>query len=329
MRLVKPAKIIYILDLHFQLNNLLRCFWINKSGEMDDYGPDLQVGMIFRNREAFKQHIAMFAIAKKFRYRSTKSDPTMMILRCISSACRWRVYAVRLKDSEVFEVRTLVSDHTCSIDQRRGYQCQATSGVIGELMRSKFAGNAIGPKPNEIRVMMRGDHDVSISYWKAWKSRDMAVDSGHGTCNASYIRLPAYLNNLVLANPGSLANLHTELNEAGGNRFKYMFLALGASVEGYKAMRKVVIVDGTHLKGRYAGCLLTASAQDGNYQIFPLAFAIVDSENDRSWEWFFQNLATFVPNDSRLVVVSDRHPSIYKAISKVFFVDIISNMVSW
>lgn len=53
-------------------------------------------------------------------------------------------------------------------------------------------------------------------------------------------------------------------------------------------MRKVVIVDGTHLKGKYAGCLLTASAQDGNYQIFPLAFAIVDSENDMSWDWFFQ-----------------------------------------
>lgn len=166
-------------------------------------------------------------------------------------------------------------------------------------------------------MMMRGDHDVSISYWKAWKSRDLAVDNSHGNCNASYILLPSYLNSLVLANPGSLANLHTEPTPQGGQRFKYMFLALGASIDGYEMMRKVVVVDGTHLKGRYAGCMLTASAQDGNYQIFPLAFAIVDSENDMSWEWVFQNLSAFVPNEPGLVVVSYRHPSIYKAMSKV------------
>lgn len=259
----------------------------------------------------------MVAIAKTFCYRSAKSDPSMMILKCISSTCQWRVYATKLKDSEVFEVRKLVSVHTCSIAERGGYQGQATSAVIGELMKSKFAGNGIGPRPREIKMMMRGDHDVSISYWKAWKSRELAVDNGHGTCNASYIKLSVYLNNLVLENPGSLANLHTEQTEAGGHRFKYMFLALGASVEGYKAMRKVVVVDGTHLKGRYAGCLLTASAQDGNYQIFSLAFAIVDSENDMLWEWFFENQSAFVPNEPRLVVVSDRHPSIYKRISKV------------
>ncbi|CAA7026202.1 unnamed protein product [Microthlaspi erraticum] len=49
-------------------------------------------------------------------------------------------------------------------------------------------------------------------------------------------------------------------------------------------MRKVVIVDGAHLKGRYGGCILTASAQDENFQIFPIAFAILDSENDNAWE---------------------------------------------
>lgn len=82
-------------------------------------------------------------------------------------------------------------------------------------------------------------------------------------------------------------------------------------------MIKVVVVNGTHLKGRYASCLLTGSAQDGNYQIFPLAFAIVDSENDMPWEWFFRQLTRFVPNKDGLVIVSDSRPSIYKAISQV------------
>lgn len=116
----------------------------------------------------------------------------------------------------------------------------------------------------------------------------MAIDNVQGSCNASYIHLPSYLNKLVTVNPGTIANLCAEPTDDGGHRFKYMFVALGASVKGYQYMRKVIVVDGTHLKGKYAGCLLTASAQDGNYQIFPLAIAVVDSENDASWEWFFQ-----------------------------------------
>lgn len=82
-------------------------------------------------------------------------------------------------------------------------------------------------------------------------------------------------------------------------------------------MRNVIIVDGTHLRGKYGGCLLTASAQDGNYQIFPLAMGVVDSENDKAWEWFFKLLLQFIPNHEDVVFVSDRHLSIYYAISKV------------
>lgn len=88
-------------------------------------------------------------------------------------------------------------------------------------------------------------------------------------------------------------------------------------MKGYEYMRKVVVIDGTHLRGKYAGCLLTASAQDGNYQIFPLAFAIVDGENDRSWEWFFNKLSSFVPDGEDVVFVSDRNASIYHGLSKV------------
>ncbi|RIA04115.1 hypothetical protein BRARA_K01685 [Brassica rapa] len=241
-----------------------------------------------------------------------------MVLECCGDDCPWRVYAVKLKEADVFEIRKVVPDHLCTVDERGGYQTQATSSVIGELMRSKFGGSCGGPKPREIRQMMRGDHDVDISYWKAWRSRDVAIDKAKGTSQSSYRQLPDYLHRLAAANPGTITELLTEPVEGGASRFKYMFVAFGASVQGYAFMRKVVVVDGTHLKGKYAGCLLTASAQDGNYQIFPLAFAIVDSENDMSWEWFFKQLSVFVAGSEGLVFVSDRHTSIFKAVSKVF-----------
>lgn len=134
------------------------------TGELGDYGNEVAVGMMFRNRDAFKHHMAIYAISEKFRYKSRKSDPGLMVLQCCSDDCPWRVYAVKLKDGEVFEIRKVVSEHLCTVDERGGYQTQATSSVIGELMRSKF-GRACGrPKPREIREMMRGDHDLDISY---------------------------------------------------------------------------------------------------------------------------------------------------------------------
>lgn len=66
------------------------------------------------------------------------------------------------------------------------------------------------------------------------------------------------------------------------------------------------------------GVLITASAQDANHQIYPLAYAVVDSENDRSWRWFFEQLLVVIPCSSDLVFVSDRHLSIGKSVESVF-----------
>ncbi|XP_024007700.1 uncharacterized protein LOC112083867 [Eutrema salsugineum] len=79
----------------------------------------------------------------------------------------------------------------------------------------------------------------------------------------------------------------------------------------------VIVVDGCHLTGKYEGTLLVATAQDGNFQIFPLAFGIVDSENDHAWEWFFRKLRECFTDEYPLVIVSDRHHSIKKACETV------------
>ena len=80
----------------------------------------------------------------------------------------------------------------------------------------------------------------------------------------------------------------------------------------------VIIVDGTFLKSKFRGTLISATTQDASGKIFPLAFAIVDSENDASWEWFFvQVKKTFGVRD-KLSIVSGRHESIISAVKKVY-----------
>ncbi|KFK34339.1 hypothetical protein AALP_AA5G132400 [Arabis alpina] len=146
---------------------------------------------------------------------------------------------------------------------------------------------------------------------------EVAMEKAVGSAKGSYALLPAYLTKLERANPGSEIHIATE-NINGATTFKFLFLSFAASIRGWDYMRRVILLDGTHLHGRYGGCMLTASAQDGNYQIFPLAYAIVDSENDKSWEWFFSCLSKVISDSRDLVFISDRHISIYNGLQKVY-----------
>lgn len=172
------------------------------------------------------------------------------------------------------------------------------------MLRNRYGGTGgVGPRPGTVMEIMQNDHSIPIIYWKAWKSREIAIDRGSGNADTSYLALPTYLAKLSNANPGSVMAIETTEAAEGSHRFKYLFLAFGASVKGFTYMRKMVIIDGTHLKGKYSGCLLTASAQDGNSQIFPIGFGTVDSENDQAWTWFFTKLLDVVPDSSDLVFI--------------------------
>ena len=153
-----------------------------------------------------------------------------------------------------------------------------------------------------------------MDYWKSHRTLRFAREIEEGTPESGYENLPSYLYMIRRANPGTVTRL--QIDEFG--RFMYVFLAFGASVNGFPFMRKVVVVDGTFLNGRYKGTLLTALAQDGNFQIFPIAFAVVDTENDDSWHWFFTQLKLLIPDDEGLAIISDRHRSIGKAIGNVY-----------
>ncbi|KAF3625326.1 hypothetical protein FXO37_30912 [Capsicum annuum] len=83
-------------------------------------------------------------------------------------------------------------------------------------------------------------------------------------------------------------------------------------------MRKVITVDITHLYGEYRGALLSIVAQDTKNHIFPIAFCIVDKENDASWTFFFEKSKSIVEDEPNLCVIYDRHIIIVNAFSRIY-----------
>ncbi|XP_025611636.1 uncharacterized protein [Arachis hypogaea] len=87
-------------------------------------------------------------------------------------------------------------------------------------------------------------------------------------------------------------------------------------IRAFRHCKPVVQVDGTHLYGKYKGCLLVAVSQDGNNNIVPIAFAIVEGETSDAWHFFLSNLRQHVVTRDGVGLISDRHESINTAMER-------------
>ncbi|XP_055960222.1 uncharacterized protein LOC130014995 [Mercurialis annua] len=275
---------------------------------------EIYVGQIFKNKEIMKTSFCFYTIANQFQYKVSKSCKREYIVICIDLNCRWTVRASRDGKTNMFVIRRMINIHTCPPNIRMDDKRQATASIIGEHIKMKFLDIKTIYTPADIIADIQRDFGIVLSYNRAWRSKVKALNQIRGTPRDSYSILPGYLHMLLQTNPGSVVDLHT----TDENNFEYMFMALDASIKGWKYCRPIVVVDGTFLKSNYGGTLITASTQDGNGKIFPLAFAIVDSENDDSWEYFFVKLKEAFGGRSGLCIVSDRHLSISNGVKKVF-----------
>ncbi|KAL8491753.1 hypothetical protein ACS0TY_023375 [Phlomoides rotata] len=93
----------------------------------------------------------------------------------------------------------------------------------------------------------------------------------------------------------------------------------GASISDFTRYgRPVIVIDGTHLKGKYRGTLFVAVTQDGNGQIFPLASGVGNVECNESWTWFLRCLQEAFGCPRDLVFLSDQYASIIHYVVVVY-----------
>ncbi|KAA0032136.1 MuDRA-like transposase [Cucumis melo var. makuwa] len=214
-----------------------------------------------------------------------KTTKEVLFVRCIDNKCGWRLRA------------------------------QAKSWVVRELIKSKFKGPGRIYKSRDIIKDMRQDYGINMSYEKAWRTRENAYERVRGSPEESYNLLRRYGEALKFTNPDTI--FHMELED--DRFFKYLFMAVGACVREFlNCIRPVIVMDGTFLKNKYRGQLIVAVCLDGNNQIYPLAFGIVDRETDDSIQWFLEKLKGAIGEVPNLGFVTDRKTCFAKGISSDF-----------
>ncbi|KAK0573057.1 hypothetical protein LWI29_002395 [Acer saccharum] len=273
-------------------------------------------GQFFPSKKDLKRLVDDFAMRQNFEWKVKRSNKTTLHLVCIVDDCSWKLRAVRRDEGTYFQVRSFVNEHSCPLEEVHRRHRQASAVIIGELIAPRLQqhdGRLMRPK--DVIADMKTMYGIQIMYSKAHDALQYALSLTYGTHEESFQLLPSFAYVLEQQNPGTI----TDLQCADDGKFLYFFMSLGSSIRGFRrCMRPVIAVDGTHLKGRFGGTMFVATTQDGNEQVYPIAFGYGDLENNLSWEWFLECLRGVLGHIDDLVFISDRHASIEVGISKVF-----------
>ena len=94
--------------------------------------------------------------------------------------------------------------------------------------------------------------------------------------------MPWFLTALSDANPDTVTTLKCDPRVSGTCIFNSAFWAFDPCIRGFRHCSPMISIDATHLYGKYKGKLLIAMATDGNNEIYPFVFAVVESESTES-----------------------------------------------
>ena len=89
-------------------------------------------------------------------------------------------------------------------------------------------------------------------------------------------------------NPGSMILLDVRRpDESRQPIFRRLYCCFAVCKQGFiKGCRNIIGLDGCHLKGSFGGQLLAVVGNDGNENIFSVAWPVVEAEMKDSWSWF-------------------------------------------
>ncbi|RYR13981.1 hypothetical protein Ahy_B04g070687 isoform Q [Arachis hypogaea] len=236
------------------------------------------VGMEFSSREAVIKAIKDYTIRRSVDYRVYESEPLTFYAKCTQygSGCDWLIRVSMISRKYCWVIRRYNGSHTCTRATISQDHSKLDSITIAEVIKPLVEADP-SLKVKSVIAEVQSKFNYTVSYRKAWLAKQRAVEKIFGGWEASFEALPIW---------------------------------------AFRHCKPIVQVDGTHLYGKYKGCLLVAVSQDGNNNIVPIAFAIVEGETSDAWHFFLSNLRQHVVTRDGVGLISDRHESINAAVER-------------
>nr|XP_020146808.2 uncharacterized protein LOC109732028 isoform X2 [Aegilops tauschii subsp. strangulata] len=184
----------------------------------------------------------------------------------------------------------------------------------------------IGTPITTIMQNLKKKYEVEISTHMAYRARKQALKVVQRDQRGQYTRIRDYLQAVLDTNPGSrcvVTTKHLPQHPSKNPRFHGLFYCLNACKEGFlNGCRPFIGVDGCFIKLSTGQQILAATGRDGNNNIYPIAFGVVDKEDTDSWTWFLTQLKDALGGESGkfgyYTIISDRQKGLLNAVNHVF-----------
>ncbi|XP_062166992.1 uncharacterized protein LOC133873286 [Alnus glutinosa] len=139
-------------------------------------------------------------------------------------------------------------------------------------------------------IRWRVDVNPSMMY----RAKSKANRKIYGKQEGQYARLWNYCETLRATNLGSCVEMKVDRPVPEVNpRFLRPYCSLAAMKKGFmEGCRPVIGVDGCFLKGPFKGQLLAVVGRDGNKNMYPIAYAVLEVETKDIWIWFLETLVS-------------------------------------
>ncbi|KAI5383496.1 hypothetical protein KIW84_070758 [Lathyrus oleraceus] len=217
------------------------------------------------------------------------------VIECRNILCNFRLVASHKKKSDSWEIASIDPPHSCiatNVEQDHGKLSAAL--ICQDIL--PLINKEPSVKVSIIKSHIRTRYNYTPSYKKAWIARTKVVEQ----------ELLQFMETLPAIMPDGTC-------VAGNRIFHRLFWAFDPCIKGFAFCKPIIQIDGTWLYEKYKGTLLIAVAQDGNNNVFPIVFALVEGETVGGWGFFLRHLRTYVAPQANLCLIFYRHAAIESA----------------
>ena len=267
--------------------------WIGDEFEVnyDAWDKEFKEGDTFGSIEELRRRMKEYVLKVGFKLIRHKNDKLRYTVSCGGKGCKWRLHAAVLDDEVSFMVRNYYGKHRCvrKVDNRQADSNWLASKILDELREHP------NTSAKKLEIWASTKLGVKVPYMRMFRARIKAIEILGGNPEEAFRLSPKYREMLLRTNPQSVVVLESTPQIERPPLFKRFFCGLEGLRRGFlSGCSPFLFFDGCHLRGRYGGVLLSAVATDANYGIFPVAWAIVESECKDSWGFFLTCLAEFI-----------------------------------
>ncbi|KAG7537163.1 Transposase MuDR plant [Arabidopsis suecica] len=267
----------------------------------------------FNSFTEFRDALHKYSIAHGFTYKYKKNDSHRVSVKCKAQGCPWRITASRLSTTQLICIKKMNPRHTCErAVVKAGYR--ASRGWVGSIIKEKLKAFP-DYKPKDIAEDIKREYGIQLNYSQAWRAKEIAREQLQGSYKKAYSQLPSFCEKIRETNPGSIAIFMTKEDSS----FHRLFISFYASISGFRqGCRPLLFLDSADLNSKYQGVMLVATAPDAEDGIYPVAFAVVDSETEDNWVWFLENLKLALADSRTITFVADFQNGLKTALPLVF-----------